>query len=284
LIAQGKSVEDVCRVNKVTQPTYHRWRQHYGEMQAEEARRLTQLETENAWLKKLLAEAELEKKPCSRTLRSENSEPERCCRAVTVMEERYWASERFICRVVVQHRSTQLHPPKVVSLEEGKLRHRLREIAADHTAGVRGVAFPLLRKKSWTVNRKRARPADGSLRPHLAEHPHQVRAMDFQFDATADGRRLMFPNVIDEHSRLFVAIRFRRRCKAPDVLAVLEQLTTHYPAPMFIRYDNGPEAGVHRSCPTGLVRGKQHHQHGVHRARIPMGERLCRVVQRALPG
>jgi transposase-like protein len=61
LIAQGKTVIEVCRVIEVTQPTYHRWRQQYGGMQAEEARRLTQLEKENARLKKLLAEAELEK-------------------------------------------------------------------------------------------------------------------------------------------------------------------------------------------------------------------------------
>jgi len=54
-------VADVCRVIEVTQPTYHRWRQLYGGMQAEEARRLAQLEQENARLKKLLAEAELEK-------------------------------------------------------------------------------------------------------------------------------------------------------------------------------------------------------------------------------
>ena len=61
LIAQGKTVADVCRVIEVTQPTYHRWRQQYGGMQAEEAKRLTQLEKENARLKKLLAEAEREK-------------------------------------------------------------------------------------------------------------------------------------------------------------------------------------------------------------------------------
>ena len=36
LIAQGKTVADVCRVIQVTQPTYHRWRQQYGGMQAEE--------------------------------------------------------------------------------------------------------------------------------------------------------------------------------------------------------------------------------------------------------
>ena len=62
LIAQGKTVADVLPwAIEVTQPTYHRWRQQYGGMQAEEARRLTQLEKENARLKKLLAEAELEK-------------------------------------------------------------------------------------------------------------------------------------------------------------------------------------------------------------------------------
>jgi putative transposase len=45
----------------MTRQTYQRWRQQYGGMQAGEARRLTQLEKENARLKKLLAEAELEK-------------------------------------------------------------------------------------------------------------------------------------------------------------------------------------------------------------------------------
>ena len=58
LIAQGKTVADVCRAIEVTQPTYHRWKQQYGGMQAEEAKRLTQLEKENARLKKLLAELE----------------------------------------------------------------------------------------------------------------------------------------------------------------------------------------------------------------------------------
>jgi putative transposase len=61
LIAQGKTVADVCRAIEVTQSTYHRWKQQYGGMQAEEAKRLTQLEKENTRLKKLLAEPELEK-------------------------------------------------------------------------------------------------------------------------------------------------------------------------------------------------------------------------------
>ncbi len=51
LIAQGKTVADVCRVLEVAKPTYHRWRQLYGGTKAEEAKRLTQLEKENARLK-----------------------------------------------------------------------------------------------------------------------------------------------------------------------------------------------------------------------------------------
>lgn len=43
LIAQGKIIADACRVIEVTQPTYHRWRQQYGGIKAEDARRLTQL-------------------------------------------------------------------------------------------------------------------------------------------------------------------------------------------------------------------------------------------------
>ena len=62
--------------------------------------------------------------------------------------------------------------------------------------------------------------------------------MDFQFDATADGRRLKSLNVIDEHTRLSLAIRESRRWKASDVVAVLEELTSLYPAPAFVRSDN----------------------------------------------
>ena len=69
--------------------------------------------------------------------------------------------------------------------------------------------------------------------------------MDFQFEATADGRRLKFLNVIEEHSRLYLAIRVGRRCKAKDVVVVLEELTSLYPAPAFVRSDNGPEFIAH---------------------------------------
>jgi transposase-like protein len=61
LLAGGKTLEEVCRHLEVTESTIHRWRNQYGGMTASDAKRLKSLETENARLKKLLAEAELEK-------------------------------------------------------------------------------------------------------------------------------------------------------------------------------------------------------------------------------
>ena len=45
----------------ISEQTFHRWRNQYGGMKAEEAKRLKELEAENKRLKKLLAEAQLDK-------------------------------------------------------------------------------------------------------------------------------------------------------------------------------------------------------------------------------
>ncbi|APZ94892.1 transposase [Fuerstiella marisgermanici] len=61
MLTSGKSLGEVVQSLAVSEATYHRWRQQYGGMKAEEAKRLKELEVENARLKKLLAEAELDK-------------------------------------------------------------------------------------------------------------------------------------------------------------------------------------------------------------------------------
>lgn len=61
LLNAGQSVGQVFQALGISQATYHRWRNKYGGLTCEEAKRLKQLELENARLKKLLAEAELDK-------------------------------------------------------------------------------------------------------------------------------------------------------------------------------------------------------------------------------
>ncbi len=60
-LARGATVKDVCKKLEITEQTYYRWRKEYGGLQVDQARRLKELERENARLKRLLADAELDK-------------------------------------------------------------------------------------------------------------------------------------------------------------------------------------------------------------------------------
>jgi putative transposase len=57
----GAKVADLMRKHGFSEQSFYRWKSKYGGMEVSEARRLKELEQENARLKKLLAEAELDK-------------------------------------------------------------------------------------------------------------------------------------------------------------------------------------------------------------------------------
>ena len=61
ILAEGGDVAAVLRHLNVTEATYYRWRNQFGGLRAEDAKKLKHLEKQNLQLKKLLAEAELEK-------------------------------------------------------------------------------------------------------------------------------------------------------------------------------------------------------------------------------
>jgi len=89
--------------------------------------------------------------------------------------------------------------------------------------------------------RKRSRPPGGKRQLLRAEYPHHVWGIGFQFDQTMDGRALMFINMIDEFSRLALAIHVGRCFRAVEVIDTIEELLKLYPAPTHLRMDNGPE-------------------------------------------
>jgi putative transposase len=60
LLSAGKSIPEVCRHLGIGESTYYRWRSEYHGAQASHARRLKELEQENARLKKLVAEQALD--------------------------------------------------------------------------------------------------------------------------------------------------------------------------------------------------------------------------------
>lgn len=56
MVAQGKTVQQCCRELGIVEQTYYRWRSKYGGMNTSDAKRLKELEQENARLKKIVAD------------------------------------------------------------------------------------------------------------------------------------------------------------------------------------------------------------------------------------
>ena len=60
LQGEGRSIPEVTKALEVSEQTFHRWRAQYGGMKADDAKRLKELERENARLKKLVANQALD--------------------------------------------------------------------------------------------------------------------------------------------------------------------------------------------------------------------------------
>ena len=60
-LASGQGIAQVCQKLGVSEQTYHRWQARYGGLKGDDAKRLKELEAENARLKRLVAELALDK-------------------------------------------------------------------------------------------------------------------------------------------------------------------------------------------------------------------------------
>ena len=59
-VANGKTTVQACKEASITEQTYYRWRKEYGGLQVDQAKRLKELEAENAKLKRLVANLSLD--------------------------------------------------------------------------------------------------------------------------------------------------------------------------------------------------------------------------------
>ena len=188
--------------------------------------------------------------------------PARRRRAVEYLQQVFGVPERWACRLVGQHRSTQRHQPAEPDRNRA-LRAELRQLSRAHPRWGYRRAHAQLARQGWRVNRKAVQrlwreeglrvPTTRRKRQRLgtstcpadrlaAEHPNHVWALDYQFDQTQDGRRLKLLNVVDEHTREALTIEVDRRIDADATVKVLDRLVVERGRPpLFIRCDNGPE-------------------------------------------
>ncbi|WP_163791944.1 IS3 family transposase [Mycolicibacterium chitae] len=264
LLGSGQELAEVCRHLEIAESTWHRWVAQYGGMKANEAKRLKELEAENARLKKLVANQALDI-DMLKEISAETLTPNRKRSAVAALRERFGVSERRACTVVGIHRSTMRLTPAPVTTEEAELRAWLRKFSTDRPRWGWRRAAKMARRAGWQVNNKRIRRlwrpeglrvpqrrrkkrltgigvAVGAMSPI---RPNVIWAMDFQFDTTADGRTIKMLNVINEFTRQALAIEVDRAINADGVVDVLDRLALTHGAPRYVRFDNGPEFVAH---------------------------------------
>jgi len=75
--------------------------------------------------------------------------------------------------------------------------------------------------------------------------PNVVWALDFQFDQTSEGKTLKILNVIDAFTREALACDVGRSIDADGVVCCLDRLAAQRGAPVYVRFDNGPEFIAH---------------------------------------
>jgi putative transposase len=88
---------------------------------------------------------------------------------------------------------------------------------------------------------KRRRVGHSTELVYLARYPNHVWSYDFVFDGTDDGRTLKFLTVVDEFTRIGLAVGCRRGFTSREVVVVLEALVDQWGRPRCLRSDNGGE-------------------------------------------
>ncbi|MCL7959776.1 MAG: IS3 family transposase [marine benthic group bacterium] len=259
--AEGARVAEIVRELGITEQTYYRWRKEYGGLKVSQAKRLKELEQENARLKRAVADLTLDKLILEEAAKGKLLSPERRRRCVMHVVKKFGASERRACRVLGQVRSTQRRQARKRPDEEA-LRTDVVKLASRYGRyGYRRVTA-LLRAEGWVVNHKRVERIwrqeglrvpkkqpkrgrlwlnDGSCVRLRPTHRGHVWSYDFTMARTHDGRPLRMLTVLDEHTRECLAIVVERKLKSDDVLHTLAGLFAKHGAPEHLRSDNGPE-------------------------------------------
>jgi len=174
---------------------------------------------------------------------------------------KFSVSERFACKVLGQHRSTQRKKPQSRPDEEALTTDIIRLASRYGRYGYRRITA-MLRSEGWTVNAKRVERIwrreglkvpqkqpkrgrlwlnDGSCVRLRPEHPNHVWSYDFVEGRTHNGRKFRMLNIIDEFTRECLAICIDRKLNSTDVIDVLSDLFILRGVPGHVRSDNGPE-------------------------------------------
>ncbi|MFN6508175.1 IS3 family transposase [Xanthomonas translucens pv. translucens] len=254
----GMAVAELCRQHGFSPASFYQWRAKYGGMEADEAKRLKELEVENNRLKKLLAEAHLDIEALKIGFGGKTLAPQRKREAIRRMLEHTALSERRACRLAGLSRDAFRHEPVPTPATQA-LSARLVELAQAHRRFGYRRLHDLLRPEFPSVNhkkiyrlyeeaelkvrkrRKAKRPLGERQKLLAASMPNDTWSMDFVFDTLANARRIKCLTVVDDFTRESVDIAVDHGISGAYVVRLLDQAACFRGYPRAVRTDNGPE-------------------------------------------
>lgn len=179
--------------------------------------------------------------------------------AVKYLLDNHSTSRRRACRVIGLHRSTEGRHSNKEEVKQEMIQ-RIVEISEKYPRWGYRKVYCHLKVKGFRIGRETVRLirksqglqvpqkqkkkrtfGEGNQRELQAQYPNHVWSWDFVEDATADGKRLRFLNIVDEFTRENLEISCSRSQNWIKVKRALQKLFAIYGIPEFIRSDNGPE-------------------------------------------
>lgn len=247
----GVSNADICRKHGISDQTFYKWRQKYGGMQVSDVKRMKSLEEENATLKRLLGQKELENSAMKAVLEKKMVILPQKRMAVEVMVAAD-LSERAACVLVRLNRSICRY--ESAKREDTELRAQVVALAHAHRrfgyrrihAKVRKLGFSANHKKIYRIyceeklklRRTKSKKLTGFTGAPMcvASGPNEQWSLDFVSDMLLGGRRFRSVNVVDDYTRECVGMEVDFRLPAQRVRA-LDRMIWWYGKPKAIRSD-----------------------------------------------
>ncbi|HDL8434484.1 IS3 family transposase [Yersinia enterocolitica] len=227
----GVSARELCRKHAISDATFYTWRKKYGGMEVPEVKRLKSLEEENARLKKLLAEAMLDKEALQVALGRKLLTTDQKREAVMLMCDATGLSQRRACRLTGLSLSTCRYEAQRPAAD-AHLSGRITELALERRRfGYRRI-WQLLRREGLATERLPL------LRPAA---PNLTWSMDFVMDALATGRRIKCLTCVDDFTKECLTVTVAFGISGVQVTRILDSIALFRDYPATIRTDQGPE-------------------------------------------
>ncbi|WP_231741419.1 IS3 family transposase [Paucibacter sp. KCTC 42545] len=254
----GMPIKELCRQGGFSDATFYKWRAKYGGMQATDAKRLRELEGENAKLKRLLAEAHLDIHALKDVFGVKPLAPQVRRDAATQMIAQHHLSERRACRLVGLSRDSYRNPPvvdeatqqlsaKIVEIAQVRRRfgyRRIHDVLRPQFPGVNHKRVYRLYSQAQLAVRKRKkirRAASERVPLTVPTRVNEVWSMDFVSDSLANGRRIKCLTVADDFTHECVDIAVDYGISGQYVTRLLDRAAIFRGYPAAVRTDNGPE-------------------------------------------